>query len=317
MSGGEWNEESNRAMHRNLLPVAAPPHSGSLQQRWTERWTAWRARRRAKYPPCAGTGCPLQARGWGSFWLPYEQVFLENASYCVACLPEALSHRFAACHLAVSPSRRFAHRIPLGLVLLSRGWLTPGQLRSALGRQRRRGGRLGDALRALGYVSEDQITAGLAMQWACPVLAFRSIVSECHLRRIPLRLQELHQMVPVHYSEHTGVLVLAFSGGVDYSVTQALASMLDCRIEPCLASETEVRRNLGSLQGREHASEITFERVRESDEKSCITQSYIQRWGAHHVRVTACGTSVWARLERPGQTLDLVFDACAVEASVA
>jgi hypothetical protein len=244
-------------------------------------------------------------------------VFLEGDPYCSACLPQALTERFDACHPAVAPATRPAHRIPLGLVLISRGWLTPGQLRAGLERQGWSGGKLGESLRALGFVHEEEIAAGLAAQWACPVLFFRSAVSERHLRRVPLRLQELHSMVPVHYSEPAGVLVLAFSNGVNYSVTQAVAGMLDCRIEPCLAPESEIRRSLGVLQGLHRSSEITFERIREPREKSAITESYAQRWGAHRVRVAVCGTSVWARLERPDQTLDLVFEAAAPGASAA
>jgi hypothetical protein len=302
---------------RDFLPGSLPRRFGSFRHWYAGQWAAWRARRQANRPPCAGDDCPAREWDWVPFWPARERVYLESIPYCTACLPLALLHRFTAFDLAGSPAPRSAHRIPLGLLLLSRGWLTPGQLRSALGRQRRRGGRLGDTVRSLGYVNEDQITAGLAMQWACPVLAFRSVVSERHLRRVPLRLQELHRMVPVHYSEQAGVLILAFSRGVDYSVTQALAGMLGCRIEPCLASETEVRRNLSSLRSLERSSEITFERVCDAGEKSSITQSYIQRWGAQRVRVTACGTSVWARLERPGQTFDLVFEASAIGASAA
>jgi len=166
-------------------------------------------------------------------------------------------------------------------------------------------------------VHEDEIAAGLATQWACPVLFFRSEVAERHLRRVPLRLQELHGMVPVHYSEAAGVLVLAFSDGVDYAATQAVAGMLGCRVEACLAPEAEVRKNLGVLQGLDRTSEITFERVHGASEKSAITESYIERWGASRVRVVSCGVTVWARLDKPGQTLDLVFDGCAAHASVA
>jgi hypothetical protein len=196
-------------------------------------------------------------------------------------------------------------------MLLSRGWLTPGQLREGLDRQRRLSGRLGESLRALGHIHEDELAAGLAAQWACPVLFFRSAVAERHARRVPLRLQERYRMVSVHYAEQAEVLVLAFSDGVDYALTQALAGMLRCRVEPCLAPETEVRRQLARLQDLERSSEITFERIREPGERSAITESYVRCWGAHGVRVVACGASVWARLEKAGETLDLLFEAAA------
>jgi hypothetical protein len=205
----------------------------------------------------------------------------------------------------------------LGLVLVSRGWLTPGQLREGLERQHHRGGKLGESLQALGYVHEDEVTAALAAQWACPVLLFRSPIPERHLRRVPVRLQERYHMVPVHYSEQTGVLVLAFSEGVDYALTQALAGMLGCRIEPCLAPATEVRRNLARLQDLERTSEITFERMQGTGEMCAIAESYARCWSADRVRIAACGSSVWTRLEKAGQTLDLLFDLTALASSAA
>ncbi len=286
--------------------------------RWwcAARWADWCSQLRTKYPACHGIDCPIRSWGFAPAWPAWQRVFLDNHPYCSACLSQALEHRFAQCHPVVQRVRP-AHRIPLGLVLISRGWLTPEQLRTGLDRQRRHGGRLGESLRALGYVHEEEVTAGLATQWACPVLFFRSAVAERHLRRVPLRLQELHSMVPVHYSEAAGVLVLAFSDGVDYSVTQAVAGMLDCRIEACLAPETDVRKNLGALQGLDRTAEITFERIRDASEKSAITGSYIERWGACRVRVVSCGMTVWVRLDKPGQVLDLVFDAAGSQTSAA
>ena len=309
---------------------------------WAGLWKELQRHWKARYPACATASCaprsldghtspglPLSSltSSWRTFswraWvgLPQgsarESVRVEGSSYCGDCWPRALAQRFADCPPAPVPLVRSPHRIPLGLVLLSRGWLTPGQLREGLERQRRVRGKLGESLRALGYIHEDEIAAGLAAQWACPVLLFRSAVAERHLRRVPLRLQERYHMASVHYSEQSGVLVLAFSEGVDYALTQALAGMLECRIEPCLAPETEVRRHLVRLQDLERSSEITFERIREASERSAITESYIRCWGAHKVRVAACGASVWVRLEKADEILDLLFDDAPPGASAA
>ena len=64
-----------------------------------------------------------------------------------------------------------SHRVPLGLLLLSRQQLTAAQLRTALEAQRAAGqGKIGEWLRQLGFVTELQVTAALARQWSCPVL---------------------------------------------------------------------------------------------------------------------------------------------------
>ncbi len=62
------------------------------------------------------------------------------------------------------------HRVPLGLVLLSRQQLTAEQLRAGLAAQRSAGrGRIGEWLQTLGFASEQQVTSALARQWSCPV----------------------------------------------------------------------------------------------------------------------------------------------------
>ncbi len=278
---------------------------------WGRMLSDWRLR----YPACSAPGCSTRTWNWELLRPVWQRVWLENQPYCLACLPPVLQRIF---ELSQQPERapvRPAHRIPLGLLLISRGWLTPKQLRTGLGRQRRRGGKLGNALRELGYTGEDRIAAGLAMQWACPVLTLRSPVSMRHLRLIPRRLQELHGVIPVHYAKAARALVLAFSDGVDYGLMQAIGGMLDCRVEPCVATETQVRTTLSAPLGLAREPEITFERISESHEQSAIALNYIQHWGAHSVRIVGCGRAIWTRLQRPGsktsdcpQTLDLLFE---------
>ncbi|MGH9616638.1 MAG: hypothetical protein ACRD28_07835, partial [Acidobacteriaceae bacterium] len=65
------------------------------------------------------------------------------------------------------------HRVPLGLLMLSQGWISSEQLRAALDAQRASGGkaRIGAWLMRLANISEEQVTRALSMQWGCPVLS--------------------------------------------------------------------------------------------------------------------------------------------------
>jgi hypothetical protein len=68
------------------------------------------------------------------------------------------------------PAER-ALRMPLGLILLSRGWISHRELQEALAAQRRaQNGRIGQWLRRLHGVSEETITKALGIQWNCAVL---------------------------------------------------------------------------------------------------------------------------------------------------
>ena len=63
------------------------------------------------------------------------------------------------------------HRIPLGLVMLERGWITSQQLREAVTAQRNEGGlRIGEWLVKLGATSEAMVSRAVSVQWGCPVL---------------------------------------------------------------------------------------------------------------------------------------------------
>jgi hypothetical protein len=69
-----------------------------------------------------------------------------------------------------APAER-ALRMPLGLILLSRGWISHRELQEALAAQRRaQKGRIGEWLHHLHGISEETIAKGLAIQWSCAVL---------------------------------------------------------------------------------------------------------------------------------------------------
>lgn len=69
-----------------------------------------------------------------------------------------------------TPAER-ALRMPLGLILLSRGWISHRELQEALVAQRRaHEGRIGEWLHHLHGISEETIAKGLAIQWNCAVL---------------------------------------------------------------------------------------------------------------------------------------------------
>src|SRR5215469_9398333 len=90
-----------------------------------------------------------------------RSVRLQGTRYCLPeCFETALNDRLG--HLLQTPvgkSRR-PHRIPLGLLLLSRGEIDNAQLHTALAAQRTHGqGRIGEWIEHLGFARTPQITA--------------------------------------------------------------------------------------------------------------------------------------------------------------
>lgn len=201
---------------------------------------------------------------------------------------------------------------------MSREQLTAEQLQSALAAQRSAGrGRIGEWLQTLGFVTEQQVTAALARQWACPVLRTTSVLPQGRLvPQLPVSLLEQFVMIPISYIASTATLHMAFSEGIDYSVLYSIEQMLGCHTEACLAAPSLVRSQLAALSTGRGENEIAFERVPDNIEISRIVRSYCIRLGASEVRLVRCGDHIWFRLLRPSHpAFDLVQRSCQIRAS--
>lgn len=257
-------------------------------------------------PRCSWPECRRRRARWQGLLHRNQGVRCGNDWYCSSdCLHDFLVSALYR-HLAKPPSSGSAagHRVPLGLILLSRGQIEHDSLQQALKLQRSDGGRVGDCLRRLSVVTEDQITSALAKQWSCPVYPI-SRGSECrHL--LPRQLQEFHRMLPVHFVEPTRDLYVAFEQHVDYTALLAVERMLDCHTRPCVLPESELRRRLAQEQLECGNPEIVFGSNITSQELSRSVCSYVQQTGAECVRLLGCGAHLWIRLEGDQRSLDLL-----------
>ena len=238
-----------------------------------------------------------------------SSAVLAGSRYCLEHCFEPALRTVVATAPSVSKRRTPSHRIPLGLLLLSRRHVTVEQLRAALEAQQSSGrGKVGEWLLALGYVSQQQLTAALARQWSCPVLRADSLRPLPQaLPRLPFALMESARMVPVGYSRSSGTLHLAFSESVDYNVLYAIEQMTQCRTAPCLALPDFVQQEIALLPDQ-GASEAAFECGTEISELTRIVQSYCTRISAQGVRVANAGSYTWIRLLRGRhQPFDLLF----------
>jgi hypothetical protein len=264
---------------------------------------AWRGLLRKLAPHRAANDCMHSQGIRRHFGLARPQVQLEGSRYCIEhCLERALGEAlYRVRSLAERPAP--AHRVPLGLQLLSRQQLTFEQLRSALDAQRSAGrGRIGEWLQKLGFVAEPQITAALARQWSCPVL--RQDYSQSKpggTPQIPVALLQNFFMIPIHFVESAAILHLAFGDRPDYSALYAIEKMLDCRTEHCLASPGFVRSRLQSLSLRRNQAEAVFDCPADGSEFARIVRSYCSRLAPSEIRLAACGPFLWVRLLWPSR----------------
>ena len=261
---------------------------------------------RAAFPRCAWPEC---SAGLTGRWLPAAHgILLQQQWYCSPqCFESAARRCFARAGNSPSPAPPVRHRLPLGLVLLSRGHVSNAQLRSALQAQQESSGkRIGEWLEEMGFASERQITAAVGIQWACPVLPDSAISPQSLRTLLPLPLLENFRMLPVHFTRER-VLYVAFSEGVDYTALYTIEQAMDCRTEACLVGRSSMNSALLQLAGEPRAGDFVFERGHDDQEMARITCGCAIKLGAHSVRIVACGDYVWARLETSAQPANLLF----------
>jgi hypothetical protein len=236
-------------------------------------------------------------------------IRLDRHWYCSPqCFEIAARQSFQRALAEVSGSPPVRHRVPLGLLMLSRGQLTNRQLRMALEAQQTEGrGRIGHWLKELGFVTEPQVTAALGVQWACPVLSLREPRESGCAGLLPFPLLENFRMLPVQFVNATRTLYLAFCQGVEYVALCAIEHILGCHTEACLVSDSVMKSALEQLEPSHRSGDLLFESCRNAAEMARITCGYALKLGAGQVRLARCGRYLWARLEVREDHTDLLF----------
>lgn len=275
-------------------------HSWSIS--WRESWKSVLPRRERR-------GCAHTRPRWQNLRVRSKAVLLNGTRLCVdECLEPALARALEHANSAVK--HRPSHRVPLGLLLLSRQQVTQAQLHAALEAQRESGhGRIGEWLQSMGFVTEQKVTAALAKQWSCPVLS--ADLSLPHDRRrptIPFALLQQFAMIPLSYVESTSRLHVAFGEAVDYTVLYAIEQMIGCHTEPCMALPSLVHSRLDDLARHREETEFVFDRINDAAEFARIVRSYCSRISASEVRLADCRAFHWVRLLPPSRRpMDLLL----------
>ena len=195
--------------------------------------------------------------------------------------------------------------------MLSRGTITDVQLKRALSLQREAGGaRIGKFLQDIGAATEQDIAAGLAAQWGCPVYPLEdSPESVHHASLLPVTLLEAGRMLPVHVLRAPQTLYLAFVEGIDRNALYAVERMLGLRTVPCIVSESAYLAVLEELNNLGDTQTTVFESRFEPREMARTTRSYALRVGASEIWMVRSGRFVWVRLQTLEGPKDILFRA--------
>lgn len=191
---------------------------------------------------CGSADC---AGGWTMPWRSRRRPIFEEQWGCsgrcvLAIVRDALRREIAhgAADAAATPH---CHRVPLGLLMLSQGWITPPQLRRVLEAQRQNGtGRIGEWLIAECGLEAEQITRGLSMQWNCPVLSVEGFSPEAMALVMPKIFVERFGLMPLRIAG-SRILYLAFEDHLDASSSLAIERMTGLTVESGILNEVQFR----------------------------------------------------------------------------
>lgn len=146
--------------------------------------------------------------------------------------------------------RGMSNSIRLGDLLLKAAVVSPQQVQEALTQQQKWGGKLGAILVQMGALSEDLLVKALARQLNMPRADLRAIDVAPPLRsRIDRTFCEQHSLVPVRYDAQRRVLVVAVSDPLNLMALDELNRLVNIKIEPQLAGETQILEAIRTIYG--------------------------------------------------------------------
>jgi hypothetical protein len=274
---------------------------------WSHNWIK-RDHLAPKDAACASLSCTKPKTLWQRIRAHRAGTFLDDKFYCQPqCLEPALTaqiSRLSAMTQAIQPP----NRIPLGLLMVARGKLTHAEVRAALEAQRRAGcGKIGDWFEKLGFATEHDVTAALALQWGCPVVSSFDLAVVDAPGTIPLPMLEAFQMLPANYVSATNTLYLAFGERVDHAVLYAIEKTLGCRTQPCVGGRKKIASQLESMRQVSHPRDVEFV-TRDLGEMARISSSYVNRLSPLQVRLSRVGPFIWLSLKTHAAPANLVFN---------
>lgn len=145
--------------------------------------------------------------------------------------------------------------LKLGELLLKAQLLNQQQLQKALEEQKNTGGKLGEILQRLGYVTEDDIIECLSHQFGVPSINLRHFEIDSNVARlIPVDLARKYNVIPVNKTGAT--LTLAMTDPTNIFAMDEITFMTGYRVEPVVASEEAIRETIDRHYGSTREVEL-------------------------------------------------------------
>jgi hypothetical protein len=238
-------------------------------------------------------------------------VKMDESWYCCyACFAAAAEDRLMELMAAGGGTPTRNSRMPLGMILVSRGQMTYDQLRLATEEQKTSGNEIGSVFVRLGLATEEQVIKARAQQWGCPVFAPSKRGAPVRIT-VPPTLLRTHGMAPLHFANNS--LLMGFASNIEYGALYAIEQMTGCKTRPCFVTESDFAAAMQVYEteranaGDSASEELAFEGVEGVTQMTAAICSYGRQINADQVTISRCRPHLWARLKSGERMRDILF----------
>src|SRR5512140_1616522 len=145
--------------------------------------------------------------------------------------------------------------VKLGELLQKAKLINADQLQAALKQQKESGGKLGETLVRLGFVTEDDITETLSAQFGVPSINLSHFEIDPNvLKLVPADVARKYNILPVNKTGAT--LTIAMADPTNVFAMDDIKFMTGYNVEPVVASELALQHAIDSHYGASHALEL-------------------------------------------------------------
>jgi len=197
-------------------------------------------------------------------------------------------------------------RMSLGLILVSRGQLSPDQLRFAQSQAELNHDNLENMLLRLEFVNQKQLAAARAAQWGYPLLTSDRI-GHAVKSDIPEILLREFSAAPLEFSIKARRILIGFVFRVEHSLLESIEKITGFRAVPCFISATEYEEQMERVITAPNYESAFIQDFGSPDKMARTLGHFAVEIGVREAIFSPCKNFVWSRLTGKRGKIDVVF----------
>ncbi len=148
-------------------------------------------------------------------------------------------------------------KIRVGDLLVEAGAITEDQLQQALEKQKEDGGRIGNVIMQMGFISKELLITVLTTQMGIEYCEVRSVqIDESVLKLVPDSLVAKYRAMPVCFDpENPNILKVAMADPMDLTAVDDISISSGLQVEPMLSFDDDLGEVIGKYYGSAQAME--------------------------------------------------------------